>query len=510
MSDSLLCATHVTKAYAGVQALADASLELRAGEVHALVGENGAGKSTLIKILTGAVQPDSGDITLNGQPLGRLTPRHAKSLGIAAIYQQPALFGELTVAENIALGVEKVGRWGRVDWSKRYRRATELLDRVGARIDPDTEAGSLGMAQQQLVEIARALGSDARVLILDEPTASLSRDDSDNLFRVIRELRADGVGMIYISHRLEELPTIADRVTVLRDGTTIVTRDMADVNREQLIQMMVGRELSAVFPKRAVPIGDTVLELKGVACTHSGVHDIDLRLRAGEIVGLSGLVGAGRSELARIIFGLTPATSGTIMVRGKTIRIGSPADAIRNGIAYVPEDRRRHGVVLEMPVSENITLAALGNLSRFGAFDFSRERALATDYARRLGVKTPSIRALVSTLSGGNQQKVALSRWLLTKPTVLMLDEPTQGIDVGAKSEIHELMMTLAEEGVAILMISSELPEILGMSDRIAVMHGGTIVSEVDRADATPERVLARALGQHTQEFATLARGGVA
>ena len=364
------------------------------------------------------------------------------------------------------------------------------------------------MPQQQLVEIARALGADARVLILDEPTASLSKEDTDNLFRVVRELRAAGVGMIYISHRLEELPVIADRVTVLRDGNTIATREMTDVNREQLIQMMVGRELSAVFPKRTVPLGDTVLELRGVGCTSAGVSDISLSVRAGEIVGLSGLVGAGRSELARTIFGLTPADRGEILVRGKRVRIGSPADAIAHGIAYVPEDRRRHGVVLEMPVSENVTLAALGNLSRFGALDFRRERELAVDYTRRLGVKTASIRSLVSTLSGGNQQKVALSRWLLTKPTLLVLDEPTQGIDVGAKSEIHELMMELATQGVAILMISSELPEILGMSDRIAVMHGGTIVSVLDRAEATPERVLARALGEHTSEFRTLVAAG--
>jgi rhamnose transport system ATP-binding protein len=508
MSQVVLRATDVTKAYAGVQALKRASLELRAGEVHALVGENGAGKSTLIKILTGAVQPDSGAIVLDGRHLERLTPASAKALGIAAIYQQPALFGELTVAENIALGLERTGRWGRVDWRERHRRAAELLARVGARIDPETEAGDLSMPQQQLVEIARALGADARVLILDEPTASLSKEDTDNLFRVVRELRAGGVGMIYISHRLEELPVIADRVTVLRDGNTIATREMADVNREQLIQMMVGRELSAVFPKRAVPLGDTVLELRGVSCTSAGVNDIDLTVRAGEIVGLAGLVGAGRSELARTIFGLTPADRGEILVRGKRVRIGSPADAIAHGIAYVPEDRRRHGVVLEMPVSENVTLAALGNLSRFGALDFRRERELAADYTRRLGVKTASIRSLVSTLSGGNQQKVALSRWLLTKPTLLVLDEPTQGIDVGAKSEIHELMTELAEQGVAILMISSELPEILGMSDRIAVMHGGTIVSVLDRAEATPERVLARALGEQTSEFRTLVAAG--
>jgi rhamnose transport system ATP-binding protein len=504
----VLRATEVTKSYAGVQALKRASLELRAGEVHALVGENGAGKSTLIKILTGAVQPDGGEIELNGARLERLTPSAAKALGIAAIYQQPALFAELTVAENIALGLERTGRWGRVDWKARHARAEELLARVGARIDPEADAGELSMPQQQLVEIARALGADARVLILDEPTASLSKEDTDNLFRVVRELRAQGVGMIYISHRLEELPTIADRVTVLRDGTTIATREMADVNREQLIQMMVGRELAAVFPKRTVPLGDTVLELRRVGCAAGAVRDVDLTVRAGEIVGLSGLVGAGRSELARTIFGLTPADQGEIRVRGRTVRIGSPADAIRNGIAYVPEDRRRHGVVLEMPVSENVTLAALDNLSRFGALDFRRERELAADYTKRLGVKTASIRSLVSTLSGGNQQKVALSRWLLTKPTLLILDEPTQGIDVGAKSEIHELMTELAEQGVAILMISSELPEILGMSDRIAVMHGGTVVSVLDRAEATPERVLARALGQQTSEFATLVAAG--
>ena len=508
MTSVVLRATDVTKAYAGVQALERASLDLRTGEVHALVGENGAGKSTLIKILTGAVQPDSGEIRLNGEVHSRLTPRSAKALGIAAIYQQPALFGELTVAENIALGVERTGRWGKVDWHERHRRAKELLARVGARIDPEMDAGQLSMPQQQLVEIARALGAEARVLILDEPTASLGKADSDNLLRVVRELRDQGVGMIYISHRLEELPLIADRVTVLRDGNTIATHAMADVNPEQLIQLMVGRELSAVFPKRTVPLGDTVLELRRFGCTASGVNDVSLTVRAGEIVGLSGLVGAGRSELARTIFGLTPADEGEVRVRGVPVRVRSPAEAIALGIAYVPEDRRRHGVVLEMPVSENVTLASLQSLSRFGALDFRRERALAAEYAKRLGVKTASIRSLVSTLSGGNQQKVALSRWLLVRPAILILDEPTQGIDVGAKSEIHELMMELAEQGVAILMISSELPEILGMSDRIAVMHGGTIVGVLDRAEATQERLLARSLGQQTGEFAALVAAG--
>ena len=512
-SPPLLLATDVTKSYAGVQALKGASLELRAGEVHALVGENGAGKSTLVKILTGAVQPDGGEIRVGGRVVVHGSPRAAKALGVAAIYQQPALFPELTVAENIAIGVERSGRWGRIDWRARRRRAEELLARVGARISPDAEAGELSMPQQQLVEIARALGADARVLILDEPTASLSEEDAQNLFRVVRQLRERGVGMIYISHRLEELPAIADRVTVLRDGRTIGTRPMAEVNREQLIQLMVGRELSAVFPKRAVPIGETVLELSGVWCAAGGVRNVSLTVRAGEIVGLAGLVGAGRTELARTIFGLTPADAGEIRLRGRPVVIDSPSRAIANGIAYVPEDRRRHGLVLEMPLCQNVTLAALDNLSAggpLGGLDLGRETTLAADCSRRMGVKTPSIYTPVSALSGGNQQKVALGRWLVTTPALLILDEPTQGIDVGAKSEIHALMTELAAQGVAILMISSELPEILGMSDRVAVMAGGTIVEVLDRAEATQERILARALGhQHTGEFVALAGGAL-
>jgi rhamnose transport system ATP-binding protein len=494
----LLHARNIAKSFAGVQALSDASLELRAGEVHALVGENGAGKSTLIRILTGAVQPDAGDIALEGQRLIDLSPRRAKRLGIAAIYQQPALFPELTVAENLAIGVEEGARWGRVNWNARRRMALELLRRVGARIDPDADAKELSMPEQQLVEIARALGAKARVLVLDEPTASLGDEDTRNLFRVVRELRADGVGMIYISHRLDELPLIADRVTVLRDGVTIDTREMRVVNREQLIQLMVGRELSAVFPKRTAPIGETMLELRDVCCHDTGVENVTFSVRAGEIVGIAGLVGAGRTELARTIFGLTPADAGEIRVHGQPAAIHSPTDAIALGIAYVPEDRRRHGVVLPMSIASNMTLAALDEISgerAMSAIDFAEERRVAADLSRRLGVKTPSIHTRVEALSGGNQQKVALSRWLVRRPSLLILDEPTQGIDVLAKSEIHSLMVQLATEGVAILMISSELPEILGMSDRIVVMHGGTVVDRVDRSEATPERILASALG---------------
>ena len=371
---------------------------------------------------------------------------------------------------------------------------------MGAKIDVNVEAGVLTMPQQQLVEIARALGAKAKVLIMDEPTASLSEEDTQNLFRVIGQLRAQGVGIIYISHRLEELSVIADRVTVLRDGCTIDTRLMSEVNRQQLIQLMVGRELSAVFPKKEVTPGEVVLELRQVGCSQSGVHDVNLVLRAGEIVGLAGLVGAGRTELARILFGLTPSDEGEILLRGRLVKIGSPAQAIASGIAYVPEDRRRHGVILPMAVCPNITLAALDQFTSFGSLDFRREREIAFDYTVRFGIKTPSIFAPVANLSGGNQQKVALSRWLVTKPSVLILDEPTQGIDVGAKAEIHALMSELAAQGTAILMISSELPEILGMSDRAVVIHGRTVFGMLDRADATPSKILALALGHHVTD----------
>lgn len=501
MTESLLLrAINITKSYAGAQALKGASFELRAGEVHALIGENGAGKSTLIKIITGAVEADLGEIELNGQPIMHNSPRLAKSLGITAIYQQPALFPELTVAENIALGLEPTALWKRINWNARRRRATDLLDQVGAKIDTATLAGDLTMPQQQLVEIARALGADAKILIMDEPTASLSEEDTQNLFNVIRKLRARGVGVIYISHRLEELALIADRVTVLRDGSTIDTRPMSEVDRHELIRLMVGRELSAVFPKREIELGETVLELRHLSSSAAGVRDVTLAVRAGEIVGLAGLVGAGRTELARTIFGLTPADAGEILLRGKATSINSPAEAIERGIAYLPEDRRRHGVILEMSISANISLASLDQLSRSGAMDFRREKEIAAYYAERLGIKTPAIFSAVATLSGGNQQKVALSRWLAIKPSVLILDEPTQGIDVGAKSEIHALMMELATEGAAILMISSELPEILGMSDRIAVMRNGTIAGMLDRKDATQQKILALALGHNQGE----------
>jgi rhamnose transport system ATP-binding protein len=491
----LLCLKSISKSFAGVHALKDVTFELLAGEVHALIGENGAGKSTLVKVITGAHAPDGGSIAVANQLVERNDPNLSRALGIAAIYQQPALFPELTVAENIALRLEAGRPWRWLKWGERRRNARALLEMVGAHIAPDALVRSLTMPQQQLVEIAAALGSKARILILDEPTASLSDREVENLFRVIRTLRGQGVGMIYISHRLEELSQIADRVTVLRDGKYIATRPMAGADRAELIRLMVGRELAAVFPKIEVPIGDVALETRGLGLGASGVAGVSLSVRKGEILGLAGLVGSGRTELARILFGLTPADAGQIMLGGKVVEIRSPAEAIGHGIAYVPEDRRRHGVILELPVAANATLAILRKISNGGLINFRRERSIAESFIEKFAIKTRSIDSAVGTLSGGNQQKVALARWLATEPAVLILDEPTQGVDVGAKAEIHKLMGQLASRGLAIVMISSELPEILGMSDRIVVMHGGTIAGVLDRAGATQEKVLELALG---------------
>jgi rhamnose transport system ATP-binding protein len=494
----LLKLSGVAKSFAGVRALRGVDLDLRPGEVHALVGENGAGKSTLVKIVTGAHAPDEGTVEIDGRAVHRLDPPLARRLGVAPIYQQPALLPDLSVAENLALGLEPAGAWRRVDWRERRRRARELLGRVGARIDPDAEAGSLRMAEQQLVEIARALGGQARILIMDEPTAALAEPEAERLFALIGDLRAHGVGIVYISHRLAEVLRIADRVTVLRDGAVVETRSAAGLTQPELIRLMVGRELAAVFPKRPVARGDVVLEARGLASRAGGVKEVSFELRAGEILGLAGLVGSGRTELARVLFGLTPADAGELRLRGRPVHVASPEDALALGLAYLPEDRRRHGVIPEMSVAANATLAVLEAIASGPFLDAGKERELAQGFVERFGIRTPALTTPVAQLSGGNQQKVALARWLATRPAVLVLDEPTQGVDVGAKAEIHRLMVDLAEQGLAILMISSELPEVLGMSDRIAVTRGGTIVATLDRASATPEGLLALALGHET------------
>jgi rhamnose transport system ATP-binding protein len=497
----LLEANGIQKSYDGVKALTSVSLELRAGEVHALVGENGAGKSTLIKVLTGAVEPDGGEVRLHDQRIEHNNPAKAHELGISAIYQQPALFPDLSVAENIAIGNDGNKLWQRVDWQRRTAQATRLLQQIGARISPGALVSSLSMPEQQLVEIAKALAANASVLIMDEPTSSLGQEDIRNLLRIVRELRARGTGILYISHRLEELFEIADRVTVLRDGNNAGTHEMVRVTSRQLIRMMVGRELETLYPKLEIKPGEVALELRSVCCKQSRVKNVNLAIRSGEIVGLAGLVGSGRTQLADAVFGLATISQGSVYIDGMPAEIRSPRDAVKAGLAYVPEDRRRHAVILEMPIRSNVTLASLDRLSKNGMLQKRAERDVAQEFTERLHVKATSIETLAKNLSGGNQQKVALARWLITKPKVLILDEPTQGIDVHAKSEIYHLIGALAETGMAILLISSEMSEILALSDRIAVMSKGELVGIFDRKEASPDEILRLALGQNDSGF---------
>jgi rhamnose transport system ATP-binding protein len=492
---TLLQLSGITKSFGAVRALKGVSFGLMEGEVHALLGENGAGKSTLIKVITGAHQADSGELVVAGESISHLTPAKARELGIACIYQQPALFPDLSVAENIALRLEKSGSLALVKWGARRRRAAELLERIGAEISPEAEVRSLSMPEQQLVGIACALGSGARIVIMDEPTASLTQKEQHLLFKVVRDLRESGVGVIYISHRLEEIFALADRVTVLRDGESVGTNAVDDLTEAQMIRLMVGREVSAIYPPAEGEAGEVALSLKNLSCAESGIAGVSLDVRAGEIVGLAGLVGAGRTELARVLFGITPADGGEISLNGKAAKIRNPREAIAHGIAYVPEDRRRHGVILEMPISANMTMASHPKLFPGSLLRFRLEAETAQRFIRDLGIKASGPEASGGSLSGGNQQKVSVARWLATEPKLLILDEPTQGVDVGAKAEIHRIIRGLAKEGLAVLMISSDLPEALGMGDRVAVMREGRIVQVFEKGEADAHNVMAAALG---------------
>jgi ABC-type sugar transport system ATPase subunit len=500
-SNEVLRATALTKSYAGVRALRNGSLDLRSGEVHALIGENGAGKSTLTKIITGAIAADGGELRIFGDIIEQNDPNRSRALGVSAIYQQPSLFPDLTVAENIALAVEQGCGGMVVHWKQRHAQARELLASVGASIDPARLARTLSMAEQQLVEVAKALGCNAKILLMDEPTALLSEREVNNLFALIRRLRSNGVAILYISHRLEEILAIADRITVLRDGETVAVRDATGVAKAELIQLMVGRSVASVYPKREVPMGEVALEVRALSNPATGTHDISFSVRSGEILGFAGLVGSGRTELARTLFGLTPVDT-EILVHGKRVRITCPADAIAAHIGYLPEDRRQHGVVLEMPIADNISMADMASVARHGWIDRGKEIAMADGYRNELRIKTPHVLASAGNLSGGNQQKVALARWLSTRPRIMILDEPTQGVDVGSKAEIHELVMELAASGMAVILISSELPEVMGMSDRIAVFHAGTIAATLSREEATQERIMALAFGHAAAEAA--------
>jgi rhamnose transport system ATP-binding protein len=491
----LLEVRSIEKSFPGVRALSDISFDVRAGEVHALVGENGAGKSTLIKIMSGVYHPDSGAILVEGREMRLATPDDARRAGIATIYQELLLFPELSVAENIFLGHAPLARGGRIDWRAMRAKAEALL--ASLEIDDlavDQIVGALTVGMRQRVEILRALSHDARILIMDEPTAALTEADVTRLFDIVRRLKARGVGVVYISHRLEEVFQIADRVTVLRDGAYVDRRSVAETSVTELVQMMVGRRIDNLFPKTVAPIGAPVLEARDIV-RRPMTKGVSLTVRAGEIVGLAGLVGSGRSEFAQTVFGITPAESGDIRLMGEAVRIVSAESARAKGIAYVPEDRGVQGLVRPMSVLHNLSLATLGALSWAGFIDRAAERRLAEEAILRFSVKTSSPEEIAGRLSGGNQQKIVLGKWLANNPKLLILDEPTRGIDVGSKAEIHRLMSELAGAGVAILMISSELPEVLGMSDRVLVMREGRLVAEFDRAHATSEAVGAAMMG---------------
>ncbi|MGE5462325.1 MAG: sugar ABC transporter ATP-binding protein [Syntrophothermus sp.] len=492
MSEYILELRNISKSFSGVEVLHQVSLELRPGEVHALLGENGAGKSTLVKVITGVHQPDSGEILLDGNPVHFRDTWETRQAGITAIYQELSLFPDLDVAENIFVGYQPLAAGGRIDWRKLYRQAEELLTSLGVHLDLKQKARTLSIAQQQMVEIARAFSLNARILIMDEPTSSLTLNEVADLFRLVRRLRDEGTAIIFISHRLEELFEIADRVTVLRDGTYVGTRPLKEVSRDDLIRMMVGRTITNLFPKQAVKAGDVVLEVENL--TRAGAfRDISFELRKGEILGMAGLVGAGRTNVARAIFGVEPATSGHIRLDGKEVAITSPQQAIELGLAYVPEDRQLHGLIPAMPITSNISLPTLKNFAHWNWMDFQMERKATYEAARQMEVRANHIWQMARELSGGTQQKVVLAKWLATHPRILILDEPTRGIDVGTKAAVHGLMSKLAAEGMAILMISSELPEVLGMSDRIIVMHEGHMTAQLTRAEATQENIIAAA-----------------
>jgi ABC-type sugar transport system ATPase subunit len=496
-TEPILEAENIDKRFPGVHALDNVSLTITPGEVHAVVGENGAGKSTLMKILAGAYGPDRGTIRIDGEAVTIENPRAAQDLGIITIYQELSLVDALSVGENVFLGdlpTRSGGSW-RVDWPTVWSRAAELLERVGLRIRPQTRVRDLSVAQKQMVEIARALARNVRVLILDEPTSSLTERETEKLFEIISQLRNRGVGIIYISHRLGEVFRIAQQVIVLRDGIVVGSLPVRDASEDLLVRMMVGRDLARLFTEARASDAPVRLEVRGLS-RRGVLHDVSLSLRGGEIVGLAGLVGAGRTELARCLFGADSISEGEILLDGAKVDIRSPGHAVDLGIALVPEDRKLQALILGMGVRENLSLPVLDRLGSPFVPSRRRERALASDYIRSLTIRTPHMEQRVSALSGGNQQKVVIARWLATKPKVLILDEPTRGIDVGAKAEVHALIARLAEQGVAILMISSELPEILGMSHRILVMRGGRIVAEIPRQDATEESIMAAATGQ--------------
>ncbi|ONI67579.1 D-xylose ABC transporter ATP-binding protein [Kribbella sp. ALI-6-A] len=485
----------VSKSFGAVAAVQNVSFDLYGGEAHALVGENGAGKSTLVKMLAGVHRPDSGSIELDGTPIELATPADAKAAGIAVIYQEPTLFPDLSVAENIAMGRQPLGRFKTIDRAAMHAQAEQLFARLGVSIAPNRPARGLSIADQQLVEIAKALSADARVVVMDEPTAALTGVEVERLFAVARSLRDDGAALVFISHRFEEITALCEKVTILRDGKHVSTDPLADLSVDEMVRRMVGRDLDALFPKQDVTPGAVVLSVRGLR-RDPVFADIDFEVRAGEIVALAGLVGSGRSEVVQSIFGVDPRDGGTVEVGGRKLKPGSPRAAMAAGVALVPEDRRQQGLLMELSIERNVTLPRSRALSQLGFLTGSSERRSAKEWTTRLKTKYGRLSDEVGTLSGGNQQKVVLAKWLSMAPKLLIVDEPTRGIDVGTKAEVHRLMSNLAAEGVAVLMVSSELPEVLGMADRVLVMREGRLVATLDRSEATEQSVMFAATGQ--------------
>lgn len=494
---------NITKEFPGVKALDDVNLDLFEGEFHSLVGENGAGKSTLMKVLSGVYPYGTyeGEIRVNGEEKRFTTIREAEVAGIAIIFQELSLVKELTVGENIFLGREPA-KFGIINWTEIYQKSSKLLKELNLKINPKTEVGSLGIGQQQLVEIAKALSQNAKILVLDEPTAALTESEVEILFEIVRDLKKRGVGMIYISHKLDEVFAMSDRITVLRDGQTVATENALALDKDKVISLMVGRDVGDIFPESTHDFGEVVLEAKNISAfdpdvsTKKLVDDVSFEVREGEVLGIAGLMGAGRSELLSAIFGAWRGNhSGEVLVDGKNVSINSPGDAIKNGIGFVTEDRKRYGLILDQTIMDNSTLAGLKQISGKYLINRSKEVVATKDAMETLNVKANSPMTVTGTLSGGNQQKVVLGKWLLTKPKVLFLDEPTRGIDVGAKQEIYAEINELAKQGLAIVMVSSELPEVLGLSDRILVLHEGHLTGEFSKVEATPEKVMAAATG---------------
>ena len=489
MEHVLLSMQHISKSYPGVQALDDVSLRLDRGQILALAGENGAGKSTLMKILSGSVTPSGGTILLDGEEVSFSNPRQALDAGISIMYQELNYLNDLSIAENIFVGrLPQNGLLNKIDYSRLHKDCSALLERVGLHHDPFTRVRELSVAEKQLVEIAKAISRNIRILIMDEPTSALNEEETKNLFRIIRELAAQKIAIIYISHRMEEIFEISDRVMVMRDGKYVDDLPTAQTTREELIRLMVGRDIGAMFPARNVAIGEPLMKVEHL-CVKK-IQDVSFCLREGEVLGIFGLMGAGRTELVESIFGVHKITGGSIEIKGKPVVIHSPEEAIRAGIAYVPSERKQDGLILSHSVKNNMTLANLRKYNRGYAIDSAAETAAARGWVDTLDIKTPGLGAAVDTLSGGNQQKVVISKWILRDCDVLIFDEPTRGIDVGAKSEIYKLMTQLAEEGKSIIMISSDMPELLRLSDRVIVMCEGHVTGELDISEATQETIM--------------------